>query len=433
MVSEKHTGKLLPDAHSEREQDAVHSEEGQVLNKNQLYYTDSYRKTFSSVIQDCRQKNGRWELQLAATLFYPEGGGQPGDQGYLYLLDPITNEEGIRINISDTHEKDGIIWHTADRPASPGTLVNGTIDWDYRFSLMQNHSGEHIVSGLIHEKYGYDNVGFHMGSDVITIDLSGELTMDQLREIEDVANRIIWQNLEVDIRVMDETQAEKLEFRSKKELHGDVRIVTFPGADCCACCGLHVRRTGEIGLIRILNAERFHDGVRVEMLSGERAFCYTREESIQNRQISTLLSAKVQETAGAVLHLKETSSQNLLRAMELEKRMISRLAQSCADQGNTLFLTDILSSDGLRKLTDEAMKASSGICAVFNGNDQDGYRVCIGQAGGQLKEFTAGLFHSLNGRGGGKPFFVQGSVQADKEAIMHYFETFGESWKMIEF
>ena len=215
--------------------------------------------------------------------------------------------------------------------------VTGSIDWDWRFSLMQHHSGEHILSGLIHEAYGYNNVGFHMGKDAVTIDFSGMLDDAALAELERKTNEKIWEDLPVEILWPDAEELARLPYRSKKELTGEVRIVRFPGADLCACCGTHVKRTGEIGLLKILSCVKFHDGVRMEILVGRRAMEYLTGTFEQNKQISGLLSARPMETAAAAARLQQ----------ELNSK--------------------------------------------------------------------------LNGRGGGKPFFVQGSVKASAEEIQNFF------------
>lgn len=213
-----------------------------------LYYADVYCREFLATVTDCREGKHGYEITLDRSAFYPEGGGQPGDRGVL-----ITMEQELVV-ISDTHEKHGEVVHYADRPLEPGTAVAGKIDWAYRFDLMQNHSGEHIVSGLVHEKFGFENVGFHMSADRMTVDFSGEFSQEDMKLLELRANEVVWKNVPVGIRFYSEEEVKFLQYRSKKELHGQVRIVTFPGADVCACCGTHVGHSGEIGLIKLRSA-----------------------------------------------------------------------------------------------------------------------------------------------------------------------------------
>lgn len=198
-----------------------------------IFYSDVYCRHFTAQVLSCqpRKKKG-YEVVLDRTAFYPEGGGQPGDRG---TLNDVT--------VSDTQERGEEIIHLTDQPLEVGAAVTGRLDWPHRFSLMQNHSGEHIVSGIIHRRTGGNNVGFHMGSDTITVDLDVELTAAELAEIEAEANRAVWANGVTQIFHPTAAELKELDYRSKKELSGDVRIVTFPGADTCACCGTHVSRT----------------------------------------------------------------------------------------------------------------------------------------------------------------------------------------------
>ena len=259
-----------------------------------LYYEDVYKKEFTATVVECREQKKGYAIILDESAFYPEGGGQPSDVGTLGDA-----------KVTEVHEKDGELLHYTDKALEVGAKVEGKIDWVHRFDLMQQHSGEHMVSGIIHEKYGYDNVGFHMGSDVITIDFSGMLDEAQMAEIEAKANQIIWENQEVEIFYPSEEELKELEYRSKKELSGWVRIVRFPGADTCACCGTHVTRTGEIGMVKLLSVVKFREGVRMEMISGRRVLDYLNMVNEQNRQISVKLSAKMDKTAQAVERLQE--------------------------------------------------------------------------------------------------------------------------------
>ena len=380
-----------------------------------IYYSDVYCKEFSAAVLDCRERKNGYEVVLDRTAFYPEGGGQPGDRGCFLA------EDKKEIRIYDTHEKGEEILHYTEEYLEPGTKITGRIDWDFRFDLMQNHSGEHIVSGLIHERFGYQNVGFHMGSDVLTIDLDGEFSVEEMREFERRANEIIWENRPVDIRVYTEEEVKAVEYRSKKELHGQVRIVTFPGADICACCGTHVSHTGEIGLIKLISLQKFKGGVRMEMLCGRRALEYVNRICEQNHQISVALSAKPEETAAAVQRLKETEMKDSFRLVALENEMFARKAESLKDCGDILLFEDGLNSDSVRKLAVAVMEVCGGRCAVFSGDEETGYKYALGKKDGDLRAFVKEMNSSLNGRGGGKPFFAQGSVNAKRKEIEAFF------------
>ena len=254
-----------------------------------LYEEDSHLREFSARVLDCRKEGDGWAVILDRTAFFPEGGGQEGDRGEL---------ENVRV--LDTRIRDGEILHLTDGPLEPGSTAVGRLDWDLRFRRMQDHSGEHIVSGLVYQKYGYNNVGFHLGDGEVTLDFSGELTGPQLEEIELLANRAVTANLPVQTWYPDEEELAATEYRSKLDLTENVRLVRIPGIDTCACCAPHVKRTGEIGLIKILDFMRHRGGVRVHILCGMDALADYGARYRVTREISALLSAKQLETPGAV-------------------------------------------------------------------------------------------------------------------------------------
>lgn len=381
-----------------------------------LYYEDVYCEEFLATVTDCKEGKHGYEITLNRSAFYPEGGGQPGDRGVL-----ITMEQDL-IVISDTHEKYGEVVHYADRPLEPGTAVAGRIDWAYRFDLMQNHSGEHIVSGLVHEKFGFENVGFHMSADRMTVDFSGEFSLEDMRLLELRANEVVWKNVPVDIRLYSEEEVKLLKYRSKKELNGQVRIVTFPGADVCACCGTHVSHSGEIGLIKLISLHKFRGGVRMEMVCGRKALEYVNDICTQNQQISVMLSAKPGETADAVAHLKETEEKTRFRMNQMEQEVFARKAENLKNAGDVLLFEEGLSPDSVRKLAVAVMEVCNGRCAVFSGDDEQGYKYGIGEQDGDLRAFIKEMNQTLHGRGGGKPFFAQGSVMAKKTEIEVFFK-----------
>ena len=376
-----------------------------------LYYEDVYKKEFTAKVLECRQGKKGYEVILDQTAFYPEGGGQPGDTGSL-------GEAAV----TDVHEKNGELIHCTDRALEPGTEVQGQINWARRFDLMQQHSGEHIVSGLVHEAFGYDNVGFHMGSDVITIDFSGMLDEAQMAEIEAKANQIIWEHQEVEIFYPSEEELKELEYRSKKELSGWVRIVRFPGADTCACCGTHVTRTGEIGMVKLLSVVKFREGVRMEMISGRRVLDYLNMVNEQNRQISVKLSAKMDKTAQAVARLQDENFALKGRVHSLEENFIVNEAAKWNDCENPLLFENGMEAGSVQKLADAVLQVCKGRCAVFSRNADGSYKYAMGEKDGDLRQFTKDMNAALNGRGGGKPFFVQGSVQASEKEIRAFFE-----------
>ena len=381
-----------------------------------LYYDDVYMKEFDAKVLRCEASGSNWKIVLDRCAFYPEGGGQSGDRGI--LADPASDR---MIQVADTQEEGEDIVLVCDAPVPEGSSVRGTLDWEYRFDRMQNHSGEHIISGLIHTRLGYNNVGFHMSADRMTIDLDGEISEDILQEIEQKANEIVWANVPVRIDTYTEEEAEEIEFRSKRELHGQIRVVSIPGADVCACCGTHVAFTGEIGPIRIVSHVRFKGGIRMELMCGRWAYQYMTEVFRQNHQVSVLMSSKMLETAGAVTKLLDDQTQLKGRMIGLFYEQIERKADELAGTGDVLIFAQNYTPVLVQKLTARVMEKTDAAVFSFAGNDEEGYKYAVGQTGGDLKAFVKDMNEKLSGRGGGKPFFLQGSVSSDLESIVKFF------------
>ena len=379
------------------------------METRKLYYEDPFMKSFAATVLSCEEAKGGCAVVLDETAFYPEGGGQPYDTGTL---------GGAKVLA--VHEKGGVITHLCDRPLPAGTRVEGEIDWARRFDHMQQHSGEHICSGLICERFRCDNVGFHMGTDTVTIDFNADISWEELMEIEEAANRYICEDHPIDIRFYRGAELDKVEYRSKKPLEGDVRIVAFPGADCCACCGTHVLRSGQVGLVKFLSVQKFREGVRIELLCGDRARRYLSACWEQSLHIGQALSVKPVASAAAVERLQSELGALKLRCAKLEGSAFAQTAAQYEGKGDVLLFEDEMSGDSLRKLCDAVANACGGRCAVFAGTD-GAYKYAIGHAGGELRDFTKKMNAALSGRGGGKPNFVQGSVGCDRAAIEAFF------------
>ena len=373
-----------------------------------LYERDAYLKDFSAQVLSCDAVQGGFAVVLDRTAFYPEGGGQPCDLGVL---------GGARV--LDVQEREGVVVHTVDAPLSGS--VSGRIDWARRFDLMQQHSGEHMVSGTAHRLYGCENVGFHMGAELITIDFDRVLRMEELLRVEALVNAAIWEDRAVAVRCYDSEAACPEDYRSKKAIDGRLRLVEFPGTDLCACCGTHVARTGEIGVVKLLSVVKFHQGVRVELVCGKRAYEYLAAVTAQNRTVSGLLSAKPLETAKAVERtLNELNAVKQERAL-WESRCVQARAEALRGAGDLLLFEEGLSPDALRRLCVEVMAVCGGRCAAFSGDDANGWAYALGQEGGDLRAFVKDMNAALNGRGGGKPNFAQGRVSAPRAEIEEYF------------
>lgn len=399
-----------------------------------LYYQSPYVKEFEAEVVFCREGKKGYEIALTQTGFYPEGGGQPSDTGYLGS-----------VRVKEVHEKDGQILHYTDEPLTPGEKVAGRIDWEERYSNMQQHSGEHIVSGLIHRYYGYDNVGFHMGKDEVTIDLSGVLTWDQLMEIEREANEIVYENLPVCVTYPSQEELQTIDYRSKKELTGQVRIVEMPKADICACCGTHVERTGEIGVIKFLSVIHYKGGVRISMLCGKKALEDYERKTDQETRISNLLSAKPDKLAEAVERLKQENSEKDIRLAELTRRYLELRAEQLGsgrpDAGQQvpgqqesgeeclLVFEDGLTPVQVRQFCNLLVEQGKGkIVAVCSGSDEAGYSYCVGSRERDMKQLGKALNSLLNGRGGGSAQMVQGTFFASGKEIQECFDRKDTLW-----
>ena len=382
-----------------------------------LYYIDSHMKAFTATVLACEPVKDRFEVVLDHTAFFPEGGGQAGDSGFI-------GEAAV----FDTHEKNGEVMHYVNQPIPVGSTLDCRIDWEKRFRRMQNHSGEHIVSGLVHKKYGYNNVGFHMGSDVVTIDFDGELSWEQLLEIEREANRAVAANYKVTATFPAEDVLKTLEYRSKLELTENVRIVEIENTDICACCAPHVNSTAEVGTVRILTAERRRrggDGVRITMLCGLDAFEHEVIIDANNAEVSTLLSAKRTETAAAVRRLLSENEKLKARAAELSRELARIKAEAIEPtEGNICLFENALDEPALRALVNEAVKKCSGVAAVFSGSDEAGYRYIIGSRNIDLRKASKSINSGISGRGGGSPEMIQGSCTACSLTIQNFLTNF---------
>ncbi|RKJ58684.1 alanyl-tRNA editing protein [bacterium 1XD42-1] len=374
-----------------------------------LFYENMYLQHFSATVTGCESAQDRWHITLDATAFYPEGGGQPGDTGYLG-----------NVRVIDTHSRRDEVIHITDGPIQPGEKIEGKIDWEPRFSRMQHHTGEHIVSGLIHRLYGYDNVGFHMGHDAVTLDLSGELSGADLEKVERLANEAVWKNIPIEISYPSPEALAALDYRSKKELSGDVRIVTVPEYDICACCGTHVHKTGEIGLIKLVNFQRYKGGIRIWMLCGGEALeDYTRKNK-DVFAVSALLSAKPHEITPALEHvLKERDGLKLELGL-LQDRLFEYKAAAIEQGSFTIQFEENLSPNELRKYC-LALCERCETAAVFSGKDRE-WKYAIGSKNQDVRVLGKAFNGAFSGKGGGKPGLIQGSVTGDPEAIKQFFQ-----------
>ena len=380
------------------------------METEKLYYNDPFLKNFTATVLSCEETKGGYQVVLDRTAFYPEGGGQPADHGTL---------GGIAV--TDVHEKDGVVFHTCEKTVEIGKSVSCSIDWARRFDHMQQHSGEHIISGILCADYHCDNVGFHLGADTVTIDYNADISWEQALDAERKANEVIWADRAVEVTYPDADALEALDYRSKKELTGQVRIVTFPEADCCACCGTHVLRAGQVGLVKVLSCQKFREGVRIEILCGQRALSYLGKTYDQAKAIGQKLSVKPQDTLAAVERLEAELFAAKYRMAELETAVFEAIARENEGKGDVVLFQSPMRGDSVRRLADAVAHASGGLACVFAGEDGQ-YSYAMVQADAEdVSALVKEMNTTLNGRGGGRNGFAQGSVQTDKASIEAFF------------
>ena len=375
------------------------------MQTRKLYYESPMLSQFTARVTDCAPQDGRWAITLDATAFYPEGGGQSWDTGTLGS-----------VRVLETQEQVGRVLHYCDGPLEPGSLVEGRLDWAPRFSRMQNHTGEHMISGTIHRRFGYHNVGFHMGNTSVTMDFDGPVPPEAVAEIEAEVNWLIWQDLPVKTWKPSPEELPNVFYRTKRVLPWPVRIVEIPGVDSCACCGVHVAMTGEIGLVKLISCVKFHQGVRLEMCCGADAMNRLNRIFEENRLVSQAFSTPMEATGEAAQRMNELLAAEKFRASLLEKRLLGKIAESYVNCGNVLHFEEGLSSQSLRELAEAISRVCGGRAAVFSGSGE-AYGYCLAQPGGDLRALCKEMNGALHGRGGGKPEFQQGSLKATRQEI----------------
>lgn len=374
-----------------------------------IYYEDAYRVSFSAKVLSIEGK----DVVLDETAFFPEEGGQSPDKGVLGGL-----------TVTDVQIKDGYIHHMlAEEPSfAEGDTVSGTIDWAHRFSNMQQHSGEHLYSGIIHSTFGYDNVGFHLSDSEVTLDFNGMLTMEEALAAEKRANEAITANIPSEINFLCGEEAKEAVYRSKLELTGPIRVVSFPGIDACACCAPHVRRTGEIGLLKVVSVMKWRTGVRVSILCGARATALFDREHENLMQTARFLTTSADEVYNMTVKGRR-ENENLRAALKKAVSEVMRLKVEAipAGSGNVCIFEENLDGNAMRETVNALVLKRGGFCGVFSGNDADGWNFVIGIKNGDARTMCGNLREHFGARGGGRPEMVQGSIKASQKEIANLF------------
>ena len=391
-----------------------------------LYDSNAYATEFDATVLNCEKvSENEYHLILDQTLFFPEQGGQSPDKGTI---------NGIQV--SDVQINDGVIVHTLtvdnegaheaavikDSLPKPGDKVHGIIDWIHRFYNMQQHSGEHIFSGIVHSRFGYDNVGFHLSDQTVTMDFNGIMSEQDIYDIEYEVNKAITENIEVQVTFPTREELEKLEYRSKIEIEGQVRIVTVPGYDVCACCAPHVRRTGEIGMLKVMSIQNYKGGIRVTILCGFRALMAFREKAAVISELTGFLTTGQDKLVDTVKKLK-TSSQNMSSqlAQANQTLLLQKLESIPAEQEDVIMFETGINTKTLRNVINSMMEKHSGYCAIFVGDDENGYSYVVGSKNKDCKVIAGKLRDEFAAKGGGNSQMIQGSLVASANDISTVF------------
>ena len=375
-----------------------------MVKTEELYYQNAYLKEFEGCVLSCSEgKNGSYLVVLDRTAFFPEQGGQSSDIGTI-----------SDANVSHVSINDGIITHVVDREFAVGDKVSGVIDFDHRFSNMQQHTGEHIFSGIVNSEFGYDNVGFHLSDSEVTMDYNGVLTDEDIRSVEMAVNKAIWENVEVRCEFPSKEILDSLQYRSKKELTGDVRIVTVAGYDTCACCAPHVARTGEIGLLKVVSCQNYKGGVRVSILCGRRALEYINAQMSVVGELTGLLTTGSDKLVSSVKKLSDENYALKGELSECREKLIGFELDSIDKNKENVFLKKEPGLDGnlMRKTVNALTEAHGGFCGVFSGDEKSGYKYIIATKNGDkdLKSLQNMLREEYGAKGGGSNAMVQGSM-----------------------
>lgn len=397
-----------------------------------LYYNDSMMNTFIGKVLSCEPVDLGYEVTLDKTAFFPTGGGQLADTGYFYpsnIEESAMEIENIeddsissqKIKVLDVYENEENIIHLVEKPLELGTKVKGIIDWEDRFYKMQHHTGEHIVSGIICSTYDFDNVGFHLGNDVVTMDFNGVLTKDEITNVERWANDIVTSNREIVVDYPSKKELETMEYRSKIEIEGQVRIVSVPNCDTCACCAPHVPTTGMVGTIKVLDAYKHRGGMRLHLACGKKALEDYQKKSEQTKTISQILSVKELETGKAVQKLNQEQQNLRFQIQRLKEQLIRTKVQEISSTiKEKEFLQYYLEDFGIhegKELVNQLLEKGLEEVVVYTKVNEEGYQFVAGTLLGDVRYISNVLRTDFSAKGGGNAKMVQGNVVGDLESI----------------
>ena len=373
-----------------------------------LYENDSYIKEFSATVVSSEEKDGEYFVVLNETAFFPEGGGQDADKGKIGDADVL-----------DVQIKNDVIYHKVNKAFTENEEVKCQLDWDTRFVRMQNHTGEHIVSGVIHSLFGYNNVGFHMNDSLITLDVDGPLTEENIREVEIKSNKAIYDNKSVKAIYPTAQELPDYDYRSKLDITEGVRLIEIEDYDLCACCAPHVAKTGEIGIIKLLSFIPYKKGTRIEMICGALALSDYQNLHTTNKSVMNILSAKRFEIAEAVERIQAELANMRAENKKLMAEMASLKMEKHISGNNVCVFIDGVSYDELRNCSNKLIEEFE-YCYLFSNTDNDNYIYVVSSKENNVREQVQNLNKAFNGKGGGRDTYAQGKITGDKESILEY-------------
>lgn len=371
-----------------------------------LFEKDAYCRNFSADVLSCEEKDSFYYIVLDKTAFFPEGGGQAPDKGTI-------NGESVL----DVQEKDGIVYHKTEKAFKQGEKVQCELDWELRFERMQSHAGEHIVSGVVHSLFGYDNVGFHMSEKTMTVDFSGPLTVEDIAKVELESNKAIYKNAPITASYPTKEELVETDYRSKIEPRDGIRLITIEGIDCCACCAPHPAFTGEIGVIKIIDFCPHKKGTRIEMVAGINAFLDYTALHTSVKSVMNLLSAKRDSISLSVEKLQETANNLKSENGKMSRKLALASLNPITVNGCAYAISENMSYDDLRECANNLIQNGTRKCILLSETEDSNYIYVVSSAENDVRTIVNILNSTFNGKGGGKDNYAQGKLSAssDKE------------------
>lgn len=372
---------------------------------NKLFYQDVYLKNFTAeLIKQEQDESGRLYAVLSQTAFYPTGGGQPFDKGFLNGIEVV-----------DVEEVDGEIRHYITETLAKKNHIVGEIDWERRFDHMQQHAGQHILSAAFEEMYGYKTISFHLGKDVLTIDLDTEnLLADEAKKVEELANQVILENRQIITKWVDADELKQYRLRKELSVLENIRLVIIPDFDYNGCGGTHPNSTAEVGSLKVLGWERQKKVVRVEFVCGQRVLDKLEQKHKVIKELAGLLNAPEQDMEAAVIRLLGQKKDLEKSIEEMKDQLLKYEAAEFVAAGSGDIISGVFkerSMQELQKLARILVTLAEDKIYLLAAENEDKLQFVFARgkkAEGNLKEWLKLALSIIDGKGGGSDTMVQG-------------------------